>query len=218
MTITQTVEVFYSFRSPYCYLLTSRLLALQETFGVSITIRPVYPIAIRDPEFFKRTNKLYRSYHLKDSQRLAEYLKIPYRRPIPDPIIQDLETGHIEQKQPYIRNLTRMAQASSDEGYGLKFASAVMSLIWDGRTDNWHKGEAIESTCNAVGINYDTLNNKIRQNADLYEAKIKTNQSAQLSAGHWGVPLMVFNKEAFYGQDRFEMLCWRLEEKKLKTY
>ena len=93
MTITQTVEVFYSFRSPYCYLLTPRLLELQETFDVSITIRPVYPIAIRDPEFFKRTNKLYRPYHLKDSERLAKYLNIPYRRPIPDPIIQDLKTG-----------------------------------------------------------------------------------------------------------------------------
>ncbi len=217
MTITQTVEVFYSFRSPYCYLLTPRLLELQETFDVSITIRPVYPIAIRDPEFFKRTNKLYRPYHLKDSERLAKYLNIPYRRPIPDPIIQDLKTGYIEQKQPYIRNITCMAQASSDGGCGLKFAWAVMSLIWNGHTDNWHKGDAIERACDYVGINYATLNDKLQNNIDLYEAKIAKNQTAQLDAGHWGVPLMVFNKEAFYGQDRFDMLCWRLKEQKLKT-
>jgi len=93
----------------------------------------------------------------------------------------------------------------------------VMSLIWDGHTDNWHEGDAIECACNSVGINFFALNDKILKNADLYEAKIVKNQTAQLDAGHWGVPLMVFNKEAFYGQDRFDMLCWRLKEQKLKT-
>ena len=43
-------------------------------------------------------------------------------------------------------------------------------------------------------------------------AEIEKNQQAQRAAGHWGVPLMVFGGEAFYGQDRFDMLCWRLSE------
>jgi hypothetical protein len=38
----------------------------------------------------------------------------------------------------------------------------------------------------------------------------------QQSAGHWGVPLMVFEGEPFFGQDRFETLKWRMVQKGLK--
>ncbi|HIM45407.1 MAG TPA: 2-hydroxychromene-2-carboxylate isomerase, partial [Alphaproteobacteria bacterium] len=64
---------------------------MARDFEVEAKIRPVYPIAVRDPEFFRRVDPLYRPYHLRDSLRLAEYLNIPYRRPVPDPIVQDLE-------------------------------------------------------------------------------------------------------------------------------
>jgi len=109
------VEIFYSLRSPYCYLLTDRLVYLSENFDVDVIIRPVYPIAIRDPEFFKRVDPLYRQYHLNDSLRLAEYLQIPYRRPVPDPIVQNLETSAIDAHQPYIKKIT----LSSTMGVGV---------------------------------------------------------------------------------------------------
>jgi len=31
------------------------------------------------------------------------------------------------------------------------------------------------------------------------------------AAGHWGVPLMVYRDEPFYGQDRFDQLLWRIK-------
>ena len=93
--MTRRVDVFYSFRSPYCYLLTNRLTALAQDFDVAVMIRPVYPIAVRDAEFFRRVDSLYRPYHMQNSSRLAEYLNIYYRRPVPYPIVQDLESGAI---------------------------------------------------------------------------------------------------------------------------
>ncbi len=36
------------------------------------------------------------------------------------------------------------------------------------------------------------------------------------AAGHWGVPLSVLDGEPFYGQDRFDLLVWRLEQKWLR--
>ena len=30
---------------------------------------------------------------------------------------------------------------------------------------------------------------------------------------HWGVPLMVFQGETFYEQDRFDQLIWRMKER-----
>lgn len=45
------IDVFWSFRSPWSYLATPRLRAMQEEWDLSVNFRPVYPIAIRTPEF-----------------------------------------------------------------------------------------------------------------------------------------------------------------------
>ena len=39
-------DVFWSFRSPYSYLLTPRLVALARDFDVTCNVRIVYPIAV----------------------------------------------------------------------------------------------------------------------------------------------------------------------------
>lgn len=44
---------------------------------------------------------------------------------------------------------------------------------------------------------------------------IAANQDAQREGGHYGVPLMVFEGEPFFGQDRFDQLQWRMEQKGL---
>ena len=208
----QTVEVFYSFRSPYCYLLTDRLIALAQDYDVEVMIRPVYPIALRDPEFFSRVDPLYRPYHLNDSNRLAEFLNIPYRRPVPDPIVQDLESGAIAAKQPYIRHITRMAQTAAETGSGLAYCAAVIKILWNGTTDNWHAGSHLANACKKAGLDFDALDGRARREAAALDSDIEQNQEAQRAAGHWGVPLMVFANEPFYGQDRFALLCWRLSQ------
>jgi 2-hydroxychromene-2-carboxylate isomerase len=45
---------------------------------------------------------------------------------------------------------------------------------------------------------------------------IATNEAAQKAAGHWGVPLMVFEGEPFFGQDRVDHLIWRMSKHGLK--
>jgi 2-hydroxychromene-2-carboxylate isomerase len=34
--------------------------------------------------------------------------------------------------------------------------------------------------------------------------------------GHWGVPTMVFEGELFFGQDRFDLLLWRMKQRGLE--
>ena len=50
--MTLTVDLYWSFRSPYSYLATPRLRALARAYDVDIRVRPVYPLAIRTPDFF----------------------------------------------------------------------------------------------------------------------------------------------------------------------
>jgi 2-hydroxychromene-2-carboxylate isomerase len=48
-----------------------------------------------------------------------------------------------------------------------------------------------------------------------FDAIIETSQEAQREGGHYGVPLMVFAGEPFFGQDRFDQFKWRMQQKGL---
>ena len=45
---------------------------------------------------------------------------------------------------------------------------------------------------------------------------IQENEAAHVAAGHWGVPTAVFEDEPFFGQDRLDVLLWRLQSKGLQ--
>lgn len=203
-------------RSPYCYLALDRLMEIRQKYTVDIDLRVVYPIAIRNPDFFATAPKHYRPYHLLDSDRVADYYGIPYRRPVPDPIIQDMETNTIATQQPFIRRLTRLAAAAADEGKGLEFQNQVMRLLWDGQTDDWNEGSHLADAIERAELEPRALMQSVDMEPERFNAIIETNQAAQADAGHAGVPLFTFEGELFFGQDRIEMLLWRLKQKGVK--
>jgi len=45
--------------------------------------------------------------------------------------------------------------------------------------------------------------------------EVDANQKALEASGHWGVPTFVFRREPFFGQDRIDLLRWRLDQKGL---
>ena len=49
---SMAIDVFWSFRSPWSYLATRRLRDWQTQYDLTVNFRPVYPIAVRTPEFF----------------------------------------------------------------------------------------------------------------------------------------------------------------------
>src|SRR5262249_8555727 len=80
------IDVFWSFRSPWSYLATPRLRAWQERYALTVRFRPVYPLAIRTPEFFDKLHPLWPSYFFRDLFRVAEMIGLPMARPQPDPV------------------------------------------------------------------------------------------------------------------------------------
>ena len=52
--MTLSVDVYWSFRSPYSYLATGRLVRFQAHYDLEINVKPVLPLAVRSPEFFQR--------------------------------------------------------------------------------------------------------------------------------------------------------------------
>ncbi len=210
-------DLYWSMRSPYCYLALDRIVAMRRDYNLEINVRPVFPLAIRQPDFFKRVNHLYRSYHTRDSRRIAEFFDIPFRRPVPDPIVQDMETHAIAERQPYIHRLTRLSQAAALAGRGLEFLDQVARMLWDGTVDNWDEGEHLAEAVARADLDLEILAAQIAAEPERLDAVIEQNQRDHEAAGHWGVPTMVFEGEPFYGQDRLEFLLWRMRRRGLAT-
>ncbi len=174
-------------------------------------VKPVYPLAVSDPTFFKRANPLFINYLLRDTQRIAERLAIPFRWPRPDPIVQDLETLEVAAEQPLIGRLTRLAQLAAERGRGLDYVVAASGLLFHPDSDGWNEGDRLAAALAKAGFDLEEMDAVCEREGTRLDAAIAANREAQLAAGHWGAPLFVFGDEIFFGQDRIEDLVWCLE-------
>jgi 2-hydroxychromene-2-carboxylate isomerase len=214
--MTLSIDLFWSFRSPYSYLATPRLVEMQREYDLIINVRPVYPLAVRSGEFFSQVNPLWIAYLLRDTYRLSQTLGLPYKWPKPDPVVVDPSTRAATPNQPYIHRLTRLGCAAAETPHGLDFLNEVSRAIWSGENENWHQGDHLAKASARAGLDLAELDRKIEADPDKYEAIIQANQKAHEDAGHWGVPTMAFNGEPFFGQDRLDVLLWRLKQNGLE--
>lgn len=213
--MTLTVDLFYSFRSPYSYLALPKTLGLVKDYDLDVNLRPVYPLAVRVPGFFKKANPQFARYVVRDSTRVAEYQNIPFRFPRPDPIVQDMTTLEVAAEQPYIHRLTRLATLAQLEGRSLRFTSAIARVLWDGSVAGWNEGDHLARAAEAAGFDLAAMDAAISADPDSYEQVIAENEKDHAASGHWGVPTFVFENEPFFGQDRIDLLVWRMQGKGL---
>ncbi len=211
----ESIDTFWSFRSPYSYLATPDLLQLRQDYDVDIKLRVVLPIAVRDKKsVFDPDNMKPALYLMMDSKRRSEMLGMPFEfPPSPDPVVQDLQTFEVAQEQPYIYRLCKLGVEAERRGRGLDLAAAVSRLIMGG-TKGWDKGDLLRNAVKSAGLDLDELDAAIKDGDHLEE--IERNHDALAAAGHWGVPTMVVRGEPFFGQDRINTLRWRLDQYGLK--
>jgi 2-hydroxychromene-2-carboxylate isomerase len=213
--MTLSVDLFFSFRSPYSHLALPKTLKLVADYDVAVNLRPVYPLAVRAPGFFKRTNPQFARYVALDSSRVASRENIPFRFPRPDPIVQDMATLEVAENQPYIHRLTRLGAAAQLAGRSLGFADAISRVLWDGTVQGWNEGDHLGNAAAAAGFDLAAMDASISADPDRYEQVIADNEKVHAASGHWGVPTFVFENEPFFGQDRIDLLIWRMESKGL---
>lgn len=213
--MTLSADLFFSFRSPYSYLAIGRYRSMMDEWDVDIALRPVYPLAVREPDFFERNHPNWLRYTFTDMFRVAQFHGIPFGPPRPDPIVQNVMTRQIAEDQPYIYRMTRLGQAAARRGKGLAFAHEAAALIWGG-AENWHEGEHLAKAAELAGLDLAELDAEAISDAEGLDAEIHANQAALEAGGHWGVPTLVFEGEPFFGQDRIEMVHWRMQQKGLE--
>ncbi len=213
-SMTLSYALYWSFRSPYSYMVAPRLLELQRTHNVECNVRPVYPLAVRTPGFFQARDPLWVPYLMMDVYREAAFLGLPFRWPRPDPVQMNRDRTY-PKEQPYIHRLTHMGVAAAEQGRGLEYLVEVSAVIWSGQVTGWPEGDHLRDAAERAGLDHDALGVAVDADPARFAAIVERNQVDQRAAGHWGVPMMHFGGEAFFGQDRFDQLKWRMEQQGL---
>ena len=211
------IDLYFSYRSPYSYLILPRMLKLKEKYDIEINFKVVYPIAIRMPEWFEGKNFFtFFFFKMIDMRLQAKKLGIPFTSKLkPDPIRQNIMTGKISSHQPYIFDICHLGQMAQMKGVGMEFAFEVSSLIFGG-IENWNTDENLSEAANKVGLDLTQLRESVNVHEEEIIGQIKQNQVDQLNAGHHGVPLTVIGDKHFFGQDQFDKIMETLKENGLK--
>ena len=211
------IDLYFSYRSPYSYLILPRMLKLKEEYDIEINFKVVYPIAIRMPEWFEGKNIFtYFFFKMIDMRRQAKKLGVPFTTKLkPDPIRQNIMTGKISSHQPYIFDICHLGQMAQMKGVGMEFAFEVSSLIFGG-VENWNTDENLSEAAKKVGLDLNQLKESVRVHEEEIIGQIKQNQVDQLNAGHHGVPLTVIGDKYFFGQDQFDKIMETLLELGIK--
>ena len=213
--MTLRFDLYYSFRSPYSYLATPQIAQLVARYDLACDVKVVRPIAVRIPGFFEQVNPLWPPYLLRDTVRISQRLGIPYAWPRPDPIVMTSRT-EVAAEQPHIMRVSRLGVAAVEAGRGLEFLVEAGRVIWSGAAPGWNEGAHLADAAKAAGLDPSGAEAKIAAETARIDATIAANEAAQSQAGHWGVPLMVFQGEPFFGQDRLEDLVWRMKQHGLR--
>lgn len=208
--MSATIDVFWSFRSPYSYLVTPDLLRLRDDFDVDIKYRPVLPIAVRSKDSLFSGDRKPAQYIIMDSFRRAEFLGMKIAFPVPDPVVQNFQTFEVSDEQPFIFRLTGLGVEAARRGKGIELAYHVSHLIW-GSEPGWDQGDRLAEAVAKAGLDLVDMEKTIATYDPMTD--VEANHAALEAAGHWGVPTMVFEGEPFFGQDRIDTLRWRLEKK-----
>ena len=194
------IDFYFSYRSPYSYLILPRMLKLKNEYNLDINFKIVYPLAIRMPEWFKNKNIFFFVPFVMDFKKKAKKLKIPLNMPIkPDPIRQNTITGKISSHQPYIFDVCHMGQVMSSRGKGIEFAFELSTLIWS--VKNWNNDSLLEKVFAEFGEDLYEVRKTAKKDESRIIEEIKNNQEDQKIAGHHGVPLNVYKGKYYFGQD-----------------
>ena len=194
------IDLYFSYRSPYSYLILPRMLKLKNEHNIDVNFKIVYPIAIRLPEFFKNKNLIYFVSLKNDAKKKARKLNMSLNLPPkPDPIKQNTITGKISDHQPYIFDICHMGQLMCNRGKGIEFAYELSKLIWNVKSRN--NDDLLEPLFAEFGEDLGEVRESIKSYEISLIEEIEMNQLDQKEAGHHGVPLNVYKGKYYFGQD-----------------
>lgn len=183
-----TVEIFYSFRSPYAYLGLERASALFAGRPVSLVPRPIAPMVRRGVT----ASRAKRVYIVRDVARLAREAGVPFGRAC-DPL-------------PGFGRAAALYAVAADEDRALPFLLAYGRGVWAEGLDVMRDGD-LRRLAERVGLSWSACAASLRAGPPAF---LDENAAALHAHGLWGVPTFVLEGRALWGQDRLWLLDRRI--------
>jgi 2-hydroxychromene-2-carboxylate isomerase len=196
-----TIEAYYDFRSPYAYFANHRI--REGSFVSPVPAKWLWrPISIdvllnlqagRDAwaAYADPLSGPKRAHLVADVRRNAAFYNAPLRAP----------------KPPRPNSIPALCTAALlDPEVHDAFRNAVFDALWQQQRDIADMGVLAECLSHARG-NPDLLERALTSEARTALADETTRAYA---SGVFGVPTFVTNNEVFFGNDRLDMLAWRL--------
>ncbi len=182
-----TIELWFSFRSPYSWLVLPRIRTLAKAYGAKLELRPILPMVMRG----LAVPRIKTLYIALDCKREAERLGLPFGK-IVDPVGAGAE-----------RALAVLHHAI-DLGLGHEFAELGLKAAFaDGIALAEDKG--LFAVARAAGLTDAQTAAALAD--DSWRKRVEANRAALLDAGLWGAPTFrVSGGPAHWGQDRLWML------------
>ncbi len=182
------LHFFASFRSPYTWISTERVIRLAEAFGVDLRIRFVLPMVMRGLPV-KRSKRVY---ILLDAAREARRNGVQFG-PISDPVGKPVERGY------------SLLPWAVEQGKGIEYFRSFMTLVFSQAVDAG-SDRGLRRIVEEAGLDWSEGRGYLDDPAWREEAE--RNREELFDLGLWGVPSFRVGSVAAWGQDRL----WVLED------
>ena len=182
------LHFFASFRSPYTWISTERVIRLAEAFGVDLRIRFVLPMVMRGLPV-KRSKRVY---ILLDAAREAKRNGVQFG-PISDPVGKPVERGY------------SLLPWAIGQGKGIEYFRSFMTLVFSQAVDAG-SDRGLRRIVEEAGLDWSEGRGYLDDSAWREEAE--RNREELFDLGLWGVPSFRVGSVAAWGQDRL----WVLED------
>jgi 2-hydroxychromene-2-carboxylate isomerase len=194
------LDVYISLNSPWTYLAWERLRACAARHGYALSVKPAkfaevfaatggLPLPKRAPERQR--------YRMMELRRWRDRLGIPIALE-PKPFPSDETAG------------VRLVIAAAEQGLdAARLAQEIGRSLWE-LEEPISEAATLAKAAKRAGLDADAIARASRPVADL-DAQWDANTQEAVSRGVFGAPSIVLpDGEIFWGQDRMDLLDWRL--------
>jgi 2-hydroxychromene-2-carboxylate isomerase len=199
--MTKLIDYYLSPMSPWTHLGHERFVAITQKHGVAVDVKPVdygkvfavsggLPLAKRAPQRQK--------YRLVELQRWRDYLGVPLT----------IQPSFFPYDTLPASFLILAARQKAGNVAALRLAGAILRGCWV-EERNMADAAELEKVLAALGLDAALLA-QAKEPACAAEYERLTQEAIDRNV--FGAPTYLYNGEPFWGQDRLEMLNWRLAQ------
>lgn len=192
--MTDAIDFYFDFSSPYGYFASTRIDALAAKYGRSVQWHPLALGVI-----FKSigsapltTLPMKGDYSIHDIERTARFHGIDYHFPPMFPIATQIAARGM-----------LWVQATYGDAQAIAFARAIFHAMF---VDGIHIGEPENVARIATIVGLDAAALLDAAGSDAVKAQFRDSISAAMARGVFGSPFIIVDGESFWGFDRFDQI------------